>query len=157
MEWRTQGLCPSCARRLPIPTPSYQNVGLTYEGHEKCVHTCFTERRAPAEPFNRFYPIFCVSRFNGGGHGNLCQAIAGSNLEHKILSIGNREVKCMTFEEILRHSADCISKPAWRGLGPFIVTSRNKVFRRLEDAERLCFLDSARFRKLWKHQEKENT
>ena len=83
--------------------------------------------------------------------------VSTSNLEHKILSICDREIRCITFEEILRHSADCIAKPVWKGYGPFISTSRNKVFRRLDDAERLCFLDSGKFRTIWKHQEKENT
>ena len=157
MEWRTQGLCPTCKRRLPIGTLGYQSSGFGYEGHRKCGGHRFELRKAPAEPFNRLYPIPCVSRFLGGVRPDLHKLVARSDIEHKILRIGDREIKCITFEEILRHSSDSISNPVWAGYGPFIQTSRNRVFRLLDDVERLCFLDSAIFRKIWEHQEKEKS
>ena len=157
MEWRSQGLCSKCGRRLPVSTPSYHRTGFAYEGHEKCGKDVFRYRTAPPEPFNRLYPVTCVSRYLGGQEAYIFRLITGADIEHKILSLGGRENKCITFEEILRRSADCIAKPVWKGYGPFIATSRNRVFRRLDDVERLCFLDSGMFRTLWKHQEKEKS
>ena len=158
MKWRTQGLCPACGQRLPVAALAYHNVGFGYEGHEKCRKQgeVFTHRKAPAEPFNRLYQLPCVKRFLGGGV-NLTHLITRFNIEHKILRFGDREIKCVTFEEILRHSADSIAKPVWNGTGPFVATTRNRTFRRLDDVERMCFLDSARFRKIWEHQEKEKS
>ena len=124
------------------------------KGHQECLRQPFRYRICPAPPFNRLYTVACVDRFVGFS-SQVAKSVRRSNLEHKILRIGDREVKCITFEEILRHSADSISKPAWKGYGPFIATSRNTTFRRLDDVERLCFLDSANFRTSWEHQEKE--
>ena len=64
----------------------------------------FTDWKAPAEPFNRLYPIPCVQRFVGGGRAFLSE-VARSEIEHKTIKIGQREIKCITFEEILRRSA----------------------------------------------------
>ena len=154
MDWRTQGLCPGCGQRLPVSTAI--KGGLSFEGHVECSSVTFRSRKAPAEPFNRLYPMPCVSRFLGDTPGNLSKLVERSNIEHKIIRIGNIEIKCITFEEILRHSADCIAKPAWKGCGLFIATSRNRVFRRLDDCERLCYEDSVIFKTIWQHQEKEN-
>ena len=155
MEWRTQGLCPTCGQRLPVRKRG--GGGRRFEEHQKCYKDSFVCRKAPAAPFNRLYPIACVSRLLGGNKAHLYGLVNCSNIEHKILRIGSREIVCITFEEILRRSADCISKPAWKGYGIFIATSRNRVFRLLEDVERLCFLDSTKFRLIWTHQEKEKS
>ena len=158
MEWRTQGLCATCRQRLPAGRPGLG--GFLFEGHEKCGGHLFRRRKAPAEQFNRLYTLGCVDRFIGYTY-QFRVVVGRSGIEHKTLTIGDREIKGITFEEILRHSADCIAKPVWKGShnnpshGPFILTSRNRVFRRLDDVERLCFLDSAQFRKIWIHQEQE--
>ena len=146
-HWQTQGLCPACGQRLPVLEMS----GIL-KGHENCGRSLFPRRKAPAEPFNRLYPVPCVDRFVGYSSA-VTSAVRCSNLERKILRVGDREIKGITFEEILRNSADCIAKPVWKGYGPFITTSRDRVFRRLDDVERLCFLDSAQFRIIWEHQE----
>ena len=148
-DWQTQGLCPACGQRLPVLEMGGNNKIL--KGHQNCGKSLFPRRRAPAKPFNRLYTTSCVDRFIG--YSALGKTIKASNIEHRIIRLGNREIKCITFEEILRHSADCIAKPVWRGFGPFIATSRNRVFRRLDDVERLCFLDSAKLRIIWEHQE----
>ena len=156
MEWRTQGLCPACGQRLPVGKPFHH--GIVFEGHDKCNRHVFRRRKAPAEPFNRLYPLVCVGHFMGlAGGGILSSMVARSDIEHKTIKIGQREIKCITFEEILRRSADGIAKPVYKRLGPLISTSRNRVFRQIDDVERMCFLDSPKFRTIWIHQEKEKS
>ena len=118
------------------------------KGHENCGGRLFPRRKAPAEPFNRLYPVPCVNRFLGETSSFMAM-VKRSDIEHKILKIGDREIKGITFEEILRNSADFIAKPVWKGYGPFIGTSRDRVFRRLDDVERLCYEDSEQFRNFW--------
>ena len=154
-QWhqRRLGLCAVCGQRLPIATPSWNHAGLVYEGHQKCSTVNFISREAPEEPFNRLYPLSCVNRFIG--YSELSAQIMRSNLEHRTLKIGDREIKCVTFEEIIRHSANRIQRG--EGTASSSQRSRNRTFRRLDDVERLCFLDSAKFRKIWEHQEKEKS
>ena len=105
-----------------------------------------TGPRATVQPT---LPSGCVIRLLGGT-GTFQSEVARSDIEHKVLMVGSREIKCITFEEILRRLLD------QAGTGPFHTTSRKEPSG-ASTMLRLVFEDSGMFRTIWKHREKEKS
>ena len=149
MEWRTQGLCHKCGERLP---------------HDGCVHISdqMRYRKCPPDDWDRPYTFTVVIRSLGGSSTDYLQS---NNIERLKLDYGycgnqnqgTTKMSCFRFSELLRHSPDHQTHMSLRGLNPFWHTTRQRLFRRLDDMERLCFLDSSKFRCFWHSLEKGET